>query len=468
MLIPFILAGGSGTRLWPLSRQLYPKQFLPLLGDRTMFQLTIERLKGLECGEPVVVCNEEHRFIAAEQMRQLGIEDVSILLEPLAKNTAPAIALAALKVLESDANAIVLVMPADHHISDVQAFHAAVKRALKAAEEGYLVTFGVVPTKPETGYGYIKRGREKYTGIYAVEKFVEKPDEVTAKKYLDEGCYYWNSGMFMFKAKAYLGELEKFEPQIFECCQKAFERAQRDLDFLRVDPEIFKKCPSNSIDYAVMEKTDKAEVVPLEAGWSDIGSWASLWEICPKDERQNSFIGDVIAKDTQDCFVHSENRLVVTLGVKDLIVVDTKDALLVMHKDRAQEIKDVVERLKRENRSEHINHREVHRPWGVYDSIERGDRYQVKRITVKPGGKLSLQLHHHRAEHWIVVKGTAKVTLEDKTFLVSENESTFVPVGKVHSLENPGRIPLELIEVQSGSYLGEDDIVRLKDKYGRS
>lgn len=468
MIIPLILAGGSGSRLWPLSRQLYPKQFLPLLGDKTMFQLTIERLKGLQCGEPIVVCNEEHRFIAAEQIRQLGIEDVSILLEPLAKNTAPAIALAALKILESDENAVVLVMPADHHISDVQAFHAAVKMALKAAEEGSLVTFGVVPTKPETGYGYIKRGRETQTGIYTVEKFVEKPDEATAKKYLDEGCYYWHSGMFMFKAKAYLEELKKFEPQIFECCQKAFEKARGDLDFLRIDSETFKKCPSNSIDYAVMEKTDKAKVVPLDAGWSDIGSWASLWEICPKDEGQNSFIGDVIAKDAQNCFVHSEDRLVVALGVKDLIVVDTKDALLVMHKDRAQEIKDIVERLKQENRSEHINHREVHRPWGVYDSIKRGDRYQVKRITVKPGGKLSLQLHHHRAEHWIVVKGTAKVTLEDKTFLVSENESTFVPVGKVHSLENPGRIPLELIEVQSGSYLGEDDIVRLKDKYGRS
>lgn len=468
MFTPVILAGGSGTRLWPLSRQLYPKQFLALSGDKTMFQLTIERLNGIECERAIVICNEEHRFIVAEQMRQLGIDGGSILLEPMAKNTAPAIALAALKALEKDETSVILVMPADHYISDVQSFHFSIKRAMEATKEGYLVTFGVNPTKPETGYGYIKRGGEKNAGIYAVENFVEKPDEETAIKYLYDGNYYWNSGMFMFKAKTYLEELKKFEPEILECCQRAFQKSSKDLDFFRMDVEAFNECPSSSIDYAVMEKTDKSVVVPLDAGWSDIGSWSSLWELYPKDEDNNCLIGDVMAKNTTGCLVHSENRLVVTLGVEDLIVVDTKDVVLVMNKDNAQDMKSVVERLKIDSRIEHINHRQVYRPWGTYDTIGRGERYQVKRIIVKPGGKLSLQLHHHRAEHWIVVNGTARVTLEDRSFLLSENESTFIPLGKAHSLENPGKIPLELIEVQSGSYLGEDDIVRLRDEYGRS
>jgi len=466
-LIPVILAGGSGTRLWPLSRQLYPKQFLPLLGERTMFQQTLERLQGLDCQAPIVVCNEEHRFLAAEQLRQTGIDDAGIILEPTPKNTAPAIALAAHEALRRNEEAMLLVLPADHLIEDIVSFHEAVKKASTAAEEGYLVTFGIVPQRPETGYGYIRRGQEKDNGTYDVAAFVEKPDESTAKEYLKTGEYYWNSGMFFFGAKEYLEELEEYAPDMAESCEKAFSRVRKDLDFLRIDEKAFAACPKDSIDYAVMEKTKKAMVVSLDAGWNDIGSWASLHEVCPKDENKNCITGDVLIEDTVNCLVRSESRLVSALGIKDLVIVETKDAVLVIHKDRAQDIKTIVEKLKAEGKSQHLNHREVYRPWGSYDSLERGDRFQVKRIIVKPGAKTSTQMHYHRAEHWIVVRGTAKVTIDDKTVMLAENESTFIPIGKTHALENPGKIPLELIEVQSGSYLGEDDIVRLEDRYGR-
>lgn len=467
-LTPVILAGGSGTRLWPLSRQLYPKQFLPLLGVKTMLQQTIERLHGLDCQAPIVVCNEEHRFLAAEQLRQTGMDDGAIILEPVPKNTAPAIALAAHEALRRDEEAMLLVLPADHLIEDTASFHAAVKKALPAAEEGNLVTFGIVPHRPETGYGYIRRGREQGKEVFNVLAFVEKPDEATAKEYLKTGGYYWNSGMFLFGAKDYLEELNEHAPDMADSCEKAFSKVKKDLDFLRIDEKAFAACPKDSIDYAVMEKTKKAMVVPLDAGWNDIGSWASLHDVCPKDENRNCVTGDVLTEDIENCLVRSESRLVVAFGVRDLIIVETKDAVMIVHKDRAQDIKNIVEKLEAEGKSEHINHREVYRPWGSYDSLERGERFQVKRIIVKPGARISTQMHYHRAEHWIVVRGTAKVTIDGETVLLTENESTFIPVGKMHILENPGKIPLELIEVQSGTYLGEDDIVRFEDKYGRT
>jgi mannose-1-phosphate guanylyltransferase len=468
LLTPVILAGGSGTRLWPLSRQLYPKQFLPLLGVKTLLQQTIERLQGLDCQAPIVVCNEEHRFLAAEQLRQTGIDDGAIILEPVPKNTAPAIALAAHEALRRDEEAMLLVLPADHLIEDTASFHAAVKKALAAAKEGNLVTFGIVPHRPETGYGYIRRGREQSKEVFSVLAFVEKPDEATAKEYLKTGEYYWNSGMFLFGAKDYLEELERHAPDMADSCEKAFSRVKKDLDFLRIDEKAFATCPKDSIDYAVMEKTKKAMVVPLDAGWNDIGSWASLHDVCPKDENKNCVTGDVLTEDTENCLVRSESRLVAAAGLKDVIIVETKDAVLVIHKDSAQDIKTLVEKLEAEGKSEHINHREVYRPWGSYDSLERGERFQVKRIIVKPGARISTQMHYHRAEHWIVVRGTAKVTIDGETVLLTENESTFIPVGKMHILENPGKIPLELIEVQSGTYLGEDDIVRFEDKYGKT
>jgi len=467
-LTPVILAGGSGTRLWPLSRQLYPKQFLPLLGEKTMLQQTIERLQGLDCQAPIVVCNEEHRFLAAEQLRQTGVDDAAIILEPVPKNTAPAIALAAHEALRRDEEAMLLVLPADHLIEDTASFHEAVKKALAAAEEGNLVTFGIVPHRPETGYGYIRRGREQGKEVFNVLAFVEKPNEATAKEYLKTGEYYWNSGMFLFGAKDYLEELERYVPDMADSCEKSFSRVKKDLDFLRIDEKAFATCPKNSIDYAVMEKTKKAMVVPLDAGWNDIGSWASLHDVCPKDENKNCVTGDVLTEDIENCLVRSESRLVAAAGLKDVIIVETKDAVLVIHKDRAQNIKTLVEKLEAEGKSEHINHREVYRPWGSYDSLERGERFQVKRIIVKPGAKTSTQMHYHRAEHWVVVRGTAKVTIDGETVMLAENESTFIPIGKTHALENPGKIPLELIEVQSGSYLGEDDIVRVEDRYGRN
>ncbi len=433
-----------------------------------MLQQTLDRLQGLPCNSPIAVCNEEHRFLAGEQILEMGIKDFSIILEPSPKNTAPAIALAAIHAMNSDENPILLVLPADHIVADAESFRRAVMDALPAAEEGKLVTFGVVPRHPETGYGYIQRGKEQGPDIFEVASFTEKPDEERAKEYLESGKYYWNSGMFLFKAKTYLEELQRHAPKVYEACSGAMKKTGKDLDFIRIDQKTFENSPSISIDYAVMEKTELASVVTLEAGWSDIGSWTALWEVCEKDKANNSIVGDVKAMSTENCLIRAENKLVATIGVKDLVVVETKDAVLVAHKDHVQKVKDLVEDIRQNGRHEHLNQREVFRPWGSYDSLETGDRFQVKRIRVKPGARLSLQMHHHRAEHWIVVKGSAKVTIDGETIFLTENESTFIPVGKSHRLENPGKIPLELIEVQSGSYLGEDDIVRFEDKYGRT
>ncbi|QOL24424.1 mannose-1-phosphate guanylyltransferase/mannose-6-phosphate isomerase [Thalassotalea sp. LPB0316] len=467
MLIPVIMAGGSGTRLWPLSRSLYPKQFLALNSKQTMLQETLARLAGLDTCEPITICNEEHRFIVAEQLRELD-NIGSIILEPAGRNTAPAIALAAeVASLNAGGDPLILVLAADHVIQDEAAFVEAINRATPLAEQGKLVTFGIVPQSAHTGYGYIKRGVERGDG-FDVASFVEKPDGETAATYIESGEYYWNSGMFLFKASRYLEELTKHRPDIASVCSSALENSSRDLNFIRLNEEVFLTCPEDSIDYAVMEKTTDAVVVPLDAGWNDIGSWSALWEIDQKDEQGNALRGDVIALDSKGCLLHGGERLIATIGLEDIVVVDTKDAVLVAHKDKVQDVKKVVGQLKSQGRSELQLHREVYRPWGKYDSIDSGERYQVKRITVKPGAKLSVQMHHHRAEHWIVVSGTAKVTNGDKTFLVTENESTYIPVGIVHALENPGKVPLELIEVQSGSYLGEDDIVRFEDRYGRA
>ena len=458
-----IMAGGSGTRLWPLSRTGHPKQFLSLHGEMTMLQQTLERLKGLPIESSVTICNEEHRFFVAEQLRaidKLG----SIILEPVGRNTAPAIALAALT--EDNDDPLLLVLAADHVITDVESFTESVKKAMPLAEQGKLVTFGIVPSKPHTGYGYIKSGAESGEG-FLVDAFKEKPDQVTAKTYLEQGGYYWNSGMFLFKASRYLEELKAYRPDIFSACSKAVADVVPDLDFIRVDLEAFAASPDDSIDYAVMENTTDAVVVPMDAGWSDIGSWSSLWEIGDKDENGNAVTGDVILHDAKNTYIRADDKLVAAVGVDDLVVISTKDALLVAHKNRVQDAKLVANKLRECGRTEWELHREVYRPWGKYDSIDNGDRYQVKRITVNPGAKLSVQMHHHRAEHWVVVSGSAKVTNGNETFLLSENESTYIPVGAVHALENPGRVNLEIIEIQSGSYLGEDDIIRFEDRYGR-
>lgn len=469
MILPVIVAGGTGSRLWPLSRQLNPKQFLPLAdAEMSMLQATILRLRGLDAATPQLICNEQHRFLAAEQLRQLDMEHASILLEPVGRNTAPAIALAALQACKDGQDPVLLVLAADHLIQDVPAFHASIQAALPLAQDGKLVTFGVVPDRAETGYGYIEKGPAVGTGGFAVNRFVEKPDLATACDYLASGNFFWNSGMFMFQASRYLQELERFQPQILVACRKALEGGTQDMHFTRVDTDVFAACPDDSIDYAVMEKTADAVMVPLDAGWSDIGSWSALWDVSPKDTHGNVFKGDVLSQASQNSYVHADSRLVTLVGVDDLVVVETKDAVLVAHKDKVQDVKKIVEQIKNGSRQEHINHREVYRPWGMYDSIDNGHRYQVKRITVKPGAKLSVQMHHHRAEHWIVVSGTAKVTNGERTYLVCENESTYIPIGQIHALENPGVINLELIEVQSGSYLGEDDIVRFEDKYGRA
>ncbi|WP_386413019.1 mannose-1-phosphate guanylyltransferase/mannose-6-phosphate isomerase [Stutzerimonas stutzeri] len=468
MILPVIMAGGSGSRLWPLSRQLNPKQLLKLCGESTLLQQTLSRLQGMEALGPTIICNEDHRFMVAEQLRQLGVQGAGVLLEPVGRNTAPAIALAALNaVVKENDDPILLVLAADHYIADQTAFQQAVRAATCLAEQNKLVTFGIVPSRPETGYGYIQRGDSLEVAGFNVARFVEKPDLARANDYLESGDYYWNSGMFMFKASVYLDALESFRPDILTACKSALGLGHKDMDFIRVDPVAFAACPDDSIDYAVMEKTTEAAVIPLDAGWSDIGSWSALWEIGEKDGQGNVCKGDVLAFNTQNSLIHAEHKLVTTVGVENLVVVETKDAVLVVHKDKVQDVKKVVEAIKNSGRHEHMNHREVYRPWGVYDSIEAGERYQVKRITVSPGAKLSVQMHHHRAEHWVVVSGTARVTNGEKTFLVTENESTFIPIGEVHALENPGKIPLELIEVQSGSYLGEDDIVRFEDHYGR-
>lgn len=469
MLFPIIMAGGSGSRLWPLSRQLNPKQFLPLAdADYSMLQATIQRLAGLGAELPRLICNEQHRFLAAEQLRLLGLEKAGILLEPVGRNTAPAIALAALQACSEAQDPILLVLAADHLIKDVEAFQTCIQTALPLAQDGKLVTFGIVPTHAETGYGYIEQGIDVGIGGFKVSRFVEKPDLVTAQEYLANGSYFWNSGMFMFRASRYLEELETYRPDILAACRAALAGGSQDMHFTRVDEAAFAACPDDSVDYAVMEKTADAVMVPLDAGWSDIGSWTALWDVSDKDQQGNVFKGDVLNQQSRNTYVHADSRLVATVGLDDLVIVETKDAVLVAHKDHVQDVKKIVEQLKNGSRTEHINHREVYRPWGVYDSVDNGHRYQVKRITVKPGAKLSVQMHHHRAEHWIVVSGTARVTNGEKTYLVCENESTYIPIGQIHALENPGVIPLELIEVQSGSYLGEDDIVRFEDKYGRT
>ncbi|AOY67054.1 mannose-1-phosphate guanylyltransferase/mannose-6-phosphate isomerase [Xanthomonas euvesicatoria pv. euvesicatoria] len=464
-VLPIILSGGSGTRLWPLSRESYPKQFLPLVGDKSMLQSTWLRAAPVAGHAPIVVANEEHRFMAAEQLQQLGVKPSAILLEPKGRNTAPAIAVAALEATRDGADPLLLVLPSDHVIQNEAAFQAAVTLAATAAEQGKLVTFGIKPTAPETGYGYIKAGAG--TGASAVERFVEKPDLATAQSYLASGEYYWNSGMFLFRASRYLEELRKFHPAIADACQKAWENGKRDADFTRLDKDAFAASPSDSIDYAVMEKTADAVVVPLDAGWNDVGSWSSLRDVSKQDAQGNAHHGDVIQLDCQNTYAYG-SRLIAMVGLEDVVVVETPDAVLVGHRDRIQEVKDIVSQIKTAGRSEATWHRKVYRPWGAYDSIDMGQRHQVKRITVKPGAVLSLQMHHHRAEHWIVVSGTAEVTRGEEVLLLTENQSTYIPLGVTHRLRNPGKLPLELIEVQSGSYLGEDDIVRFEDTYGRA
>jgi mannose-1-phosphate guanylyltransferase/mannose-6-phosphate isomerase len=469
MIVPVILSGGSGTRLWPLSRELYPKQLLPLVGRETMLQGTLRRLEGIYgLAAPIIVCNEQHRFLVAEQLRKIGVEPAAILLEPEGRNTAPAVGLAAATAMQHRNKGeypVLLVLPADHVIRDAEAFRKAVAEGAKLAEAGRLVTFGVVPDRAETGYGYIRAAARGSSA--AIEQFIEKPDVVLAQEYVASSEYYWNSGMFMFRAERYIEELRTHRPEIVTACVAAIAGAKADLDFIRVEPAAFRDCPSDSIDYAVMENTAHAWVVPLDAGWSDVGSWDSLHDAHDTDAAGNVAVGDVLLEDTRNCYVFSESRLVATLGLEDCVVVETKDAVLVAPRNRVQEVKRLVERLKLEGRSETTLHREVFRPWGSYDSVDYGERFQVKRITVKPGAKLSLQMHHHRAEHWVVVQGTAKVTRGEDTFLLGENESTFIPMGTTHRLENPGKVPLHLIEVQSGSYLGEDDILRFEDTYGR-
>ncbi|SRR5690554_7386 len=469
-MIPVILSGGNGSRLWPLSRQAYPKQFLPLVGKQSMLQETLCRLPMEEAEAPVVVANDEHRFIVKEQLDAIGCKPLSILLEPFGRNTAPAVAMAAIEVARTNPKAIMLVLPADHAIDNVNAFQSAVTKGQEAARSGGLVLFGITPTRPETGYGYIAAGQPGVAPGAArpVSRFIEKPNVETAEALLADGGYFWNSGMFMFRADAYLAELKKHSPDIYDTCLLAARRLERDLEFTRIPAEIFEHCPDDSIDYAVMEKTSKALLVPMDAGWSDVGSWSAIWDVSGKDENDNAITGDACMEESSNCLVHTSDKLVTLLGVQDLVVVDTKDALMIAHRDKVQDVKKLVNRLNAEQRTETRTHRQVYRPWGSYDSIDMGNRFQVKRITVKPGERLSLQKHHHRAEHWIIVRGTAEVTRDGETFLLSENESTYIPIGAIHRLFNPGRIPLELIEVQSGAYLGEDDIERLDDRYGRA
>ncbi len=464
-LQPVLLSGGSGTRLWPLSREAYPKQFLALAGDDTMLQATWRRVADLADAAPIVVAGEEHRFLVAEQLRQVGAPTPAILLEPIGRNTAPAIAAAALQALRDGEDPLLLVLPSDHVVRDADAFRAAVRAAMPAAEQGALVTFGIMPDAPETGFGYIEA--ERGEGVQRVLRFVEKPDAVTAQTYLDAGGYYWNSGMFLLRASRYLEELRKFRADIVGGAQAAFDAAQRDGDFIRLDKAAFAACPADSIDYAVMEKTDAAMVLPVDIGWNDVGSWSALWEVSEQDGDGNAHHGDVISIDSRNSYAYAR-RMVALVGVDDLVVVETDDAVLVARKDRVQQVKDVVARLKAEQRTQAALHREVHRPWGSYDSIDMAEGFQVKRIKVKPGARLSLQSHTRRAEHWIVVRGTARVTRDNDVFELFANQSTYIPIGAKHRLENPGTEMLELIEVQSGDYLGEDDIVRYEDVYGRS
>jgi mannose-1-phosphate guanylyltransferase/mannose-6-phosphate isomerase len=470
MIIPIILAGGSGTRLWPLSRTHYPKQLLKLFGDVTMLQQTLLRLKGIaDLAAPIVVCNEEHRFMVAEQLHEIGQKNASILLEPVARNTAPALAIAAIHAASLETDPVLLVLSADHMIREVDVFQQAVKNAVLAAEKNHLATFGVQPTRPETGYGYIKTKKSDINSIFApVEKFVEKPNLETAQSYLDEGCYFWNSGMFVFKTSVFLKELKVQSPELVTVVETAKQKSKQDLDFIRIDKESFSQAPNISIDYALMEKSQNVVCVPLDAGWSDVGDWKSFSDLNDKDNSGNSFIGDSIDVGSTNTLVFSRDKLVATLGVDNLMIINTPDAVLVADKNQAQQVKSIIAQIEKQKRKEHLQHREIYRPWGCYDAIDDGDRYQVNLIRVKPGGSLSLQIHHHRAEHWIVVKGTALVQKGDEEYLLSENESTYIPVGIAHRLSNPGKIPLEIVEVQSGPYLEEDDVIRLEDSYGRS
>jgi mannose-1-phosphate guanylyltransferase/mannose-6-phosphate isomerase len=484
LLQPVVLSGGSGTRLWPLSREKYPKQLLSLVGNDSLLQATVRRVQGVQnaqLAQPMVVCNEEYRFVIAEQLRLLGLQG-TVVLEPFGRNTAPALTIAALAAIKNGADPVLLVMPADHVITDVAAFQSVVSQGVALADKGAVVTFGITPDAPETGYGYIQSGAAyaaaAATGARVIARFVEKPDLATAQAYLADGSYLWNSGLFMMRASVWLAAMGQCRADILAACQSAWDQGQTDGEFVRVGKDAFAKCPSDSIDYAVMERIAGASqadsgslppgvVLPLSAGWSDVGAWDALWQVLPKDGRGNVSQGDVLLHDCDNTLALSEGRLIACVGVSDLVVVETADALLVAHKDKTQDVKKIVDALKAKGRSESSIHRKVFRPWGSYDGVDAGERFQVKRIVVKPGGTLSLQMHHHRAEHWIVVSGTARVTCGDKTFLLSENESTFIPLGTTHRLENPGRVPLEMIEVQSGSYLGEDDIVRFEDVYGR-
>ncbi len=469
-IVPVILSGGAGSRLWPLSRESFPKQLLALTSDRSLLQETAGRVAdGAMFGPPIIVCNQEHRFVIAEQLRQIGIDPDCIILEPAAKNTAPAVAAAALLVAERQPDSQILVLPSDHSIHDTAAFASAVRTGSFAAADGALVTFGIKPSRAETGYGYIQRGDRLGTreGCYQVRAFVEKPDAETARSYLDDGGYEWNSGMFQFTAETYLAELERHEPEILAGCRAALKAASKDLDFLRLAEEPFAAMPSRSIDYAVMERTDRAAVVPVDMGWSDVGSWTSLWEIGVKDGKGNVVTGDVVTRDVTNSYIRGDGPLVAVLGLDDIIVVSTGDAILVLPKNRAQDVKALVDTLKSAKRREATHHPRVYRPWGFYQGLHEGERFQVKRITVNVGASLSLQMHHHRAEHWIVVNGTAQVTRGNEQFVLNENESTYISPGTVHRLANPGKVPLNLIEVQSGGYLGEDDIVRYEDSYGR-
>ena len=469
-MIPVILSGGSGSRLWPLSRKHYPKQFLALTGTDTLFQQTIKRLRFDGVQAPVLVCNQEHRFIVQEQLKAQKLETQTILLEPFGRNTAPAVAIAAMKLIAEGRDELLLVLPADHVLEDQKAFEAALYVAAQAAEIGELVLFGIPASRPETGYGYIKSVADATLplGAIRVQRFVEKPNALRAQEFVDSGDYYWNSGIFLFRASRYLEELKKHDADIYDTCLLALERSQVEDDVINIDAATFECCPDNSIDYSVMEKTTRACVVPLDAGWNDVGSWSSIWDVHDKDKNGNVTKGDVMVHDSRNCLVHGNGKLVSVIGLDDIVVVETKDAMMIAHRDHVQDVKTVVKQLDAQGRSETQNHCEVYRPWGSYDSVDMGGRFQVKHISVKPGATLSLQMHHHRAEHWIVVSGTAEVTCDDKVFLLTENQSTYIPMTSVHRLSNPGKIPLEIIEVQSGSYLGEDDIERLEDVYGRS
>ncbi len=463
--LPVILSGGSGTRMWPYSRSAYPKQLLPLVSDNTMLQDTLVRLSGMQqAHEPIVICNEQHRFLVAEQLRDLDYTKPTILLEPFGRNTAPAITLAALSV---DPEQILLILPADHVIGNLDAFHAALYKGIEQASFNKLATFGIIPSHAETGYGYIKAGKAFDNGTFKVDKFVEKPNLKTAQTYLQSGDYSWNSGMFVFKAGTFLEELANHQPEILHHCKQAFDKSNRDLDFIRIDPESFANCPDTSIDYAVMEKTDNAVVIPIDVNWNDVGSWSALWEVSPKDDKGNTLKGDIIAHETENCFIQNNGKLIATLGISDSVVIETDDAILVAAKNRVQEVKTIVKQLKQDNRKETQLHRKVFRPWGYYDSIENGKNFQVKRLAVYPQAKLSLQKHQHRAEHWVVVSGVAEVTNGDEVFRLEVNQSTYIPQNTVHRLSNPTDTILEVIEVQTGSYLGEDDIERLDDIYSR-